>query len=410
MQFSKQHTIPIMLRRSRGWAPGYHPCNLPTGKKSLLAMGAELKGSFAISHQQKCFISQYLGDQGYYDAQQSYRQTLDHLSSLLQFEPDNVLIDAHPAYEISKFGRALAEQKNIPITSIQHHEAHIAAVLAENNLLETNEPVLGIAWDGTGYGHDGQIWGGEFIRYQKGHFERIAHLAYFPMIMGDKMSREPRLSALALAHHLLEAKNMLRQKFNKNEWTLYNAMLHMPAAVLSTSSMGRLLDGIASLLGIADTSNYEGEAAMLLQAVAEQGNILESTIYPIPLVDGIIHWQPMIAAIVEDVSQQKAISTIALNVHLSLAHMIVEVANHFATPAIACSGGVMQNALLMDALKSHIQPHQTLYVHQQLSPNDECIAYGQLAWYHAQQISAQKKATAYSHFTSEKETYSTIDK
>lgn len=411
IQWSAQYKLPIMLRRSRGWAPNYHPVNLPGAKESLLAMGSELKGSFAISHRQKCYVSQYLGDQGYFDAQQSYKQTLQHLSGLLEFQPDRIFIDKHPGYEISKYGQELAEQKDIPAMAIQHHEAHVAAVLAENNLLNNNTPLLGVAWDGTGYGDDGKIWGGEFFRYYKGGLKRIAHLDYFPLIMGDKMSREPRLSALSIAHHIPAATKMLEQKFNADEWTLYNAILNMPATVLSTSSMGRLLDGIASLLGIEDVSNYEGEAAMLLQAMAEKGNTDEATLYTMQLEDGTIKWQPMVEAIIKDLQKNVSVSNIALSVHKSLANLIIQIADYFTLPSIACSGGVMQNALLIDLIKEQVNNNNyTLYLHQQLSPNDESISYGQLAWYHAKQIIVHTKLFEQTKAATTSERYSAIDK
>lgn len=383
LQFSRKHALPILLRRSRGWAPTVHPTHLPETNTTLLAMGAELKSAFGIAHKGRCYVSQYLGDQSYYEAQQSYRHTLHHLLQLLQVQPQHILADAHPGYECSRLGQQLAEEQGLPITMVQHHEAHIAAVMAENDLLHTNGRVLGALWDGTGYGHDGQIWGGEFFLYENYTLQRCAHLAYFPVLLGDKMSRQPRLSALALCHSIPGAADLLRSTFTDTEWNLYTRMLQGPAT-LHASSMGRLLDGIACLLSLASVSHYEGEAAMLLQATAERCHQPSGSLYPLTVHGSIIDWKPMLRAIVHDLKRQVPVETIAYTVHASLAALPAQLADLHQATAIACSGGVWQNSLLADMLVDSVQGKFPLHFHRQLSPNDECIAYGQLAWYNIQ--------------------------
>jgi hydrogenase maturation protein HypF len=279
----------------------------------------------------------------------------------------------------------MAEEQGLPFTNVQHHEAHIAAVLAENDMLHTNGRVLGAVWDGTGYGHDGQIWGGEFFLYENYTLQRCGHLAYFPVLLGDKMSREPRLSALALCYTIPEAVELLRSTFTDTEWNLYTRMLQEPAP-LRTSSMGRLLDGIACLLGLATVSNYEGEAAMLLQATAERCLQPTGTLYPLTVNDSVINWKPMLRAIVHDLKQEVPIETIAYAVHASLAAIPAQLAEMHRASAIACSGGVWQNSLLADMLVDAAQSKYPPHFHRQFSPNDECIAYGQLAWYNIQRL------------------------
>jgi hydrogenase maturation protein HypF len=187
---------------------------------------------------------------------------------MLHFEADVCIVDKHPGYHVTDTGKNYAAVNAIPVVEVQHHFAHFTAVLAENNLLETEEPVLGVVWDGTGYGNDGNIWGGEFFIYNNRQIERYTHLHYFPVLIGDKMAREPRLSALSLCCNQKDAQTLLQEKFTAVEWRHYNNQLQQNQTALLTSSMGRLLDAVACLLNIANNTSYEGEAAMKLEALA----------------------------------------------------------------------------------------------------------------------------------------------
>ncbi len=375
---SPRHEQKIILRRSRGLAPNYFAAPMrplvPT-----LAMGGELKSSFAIADDKRCYISQYLGDQSSYEAQQSFDHTLKHLTDILSFTPEKILVDSHPAYFVSDVGRDLAQKKNLPLTEIQHHKAHFAAVLAENNLMHGNDAVFGVVWDGTGYGDDGNIWGGEFFEYCDDTIHRIAHLRYFPLIAGDKIAREPRLSALALGRKNPAALQLLRSKFTNDEWNFFHSVLHQNNSV-QTSSMGRLLDGIAALLGVADSNSFEGEAAMRLEALAATYSENSTDAYSFTCRDNIIDWQHMITEIVDDIARQKDKKFIAYKVHYSLAKLVENVASQRNVRKIAFSGGVFQNTLLVDLLIDLLHEDYGLFFHQQLSPNDECISFGQLAY------------------------------
>lgn len=396
VQFSDKHQQFIMLRRSRGWAPGYYPNTLPDTHERVLATGGELKGSFALQFGNKCYLSQYLGDQSFFEAQDSYQHTLQHLSRLLKFEPDQILIDKHPAYEVGAYGKQLSHIKATGLHKMLHHEAHVAAVLSENTLLQQEFPILGLAWDGTGYGSDGAIWGSEAFVYHFGSFNRVAHLDYFPILMGDKMSKEPRLSALVLIHGHDDVAELLEHKFDASSWKLYkNALkqLDMP----QTSSMGRLLDGIASLLGLIDISRYEGHAAMLLQAAAEKC-LTVPPVYPLPVKDECIQWQPMIDLIIEDLRAGTPKENIAKAVHISLANLLIQLADQHHLTHIAVSGGVWQNALLVDlAIDAAIAAGKTIHFHKQVSPNDECIALGQLALHSIRQQTATEQPATLFH-------------
>lgn len=383
LQFSTEHKQAILIRRSRGFAPNYFPVPFKSNYK-LFAAGAELKGNFALMSGAYCYISQYLGDQGTYDAQQSYKQTLHHLSGLLKFDADVVIADKHPGYHVTEFAKNYAATEALPLIEVQHHEAHFAAVLAENNLLETEEPILGVVWDGTGYGNDGNIWGGEFFMMRDHKINRYAYFNYFPVLMGDKMSREPRLSALSLCHFEAEFRHLFTDKFTRSESTHYKNILLYQQPQLFTSSMGRLLDGAASLLGLCDVMSYEGEAAMKLEALALQCAEPRNEWYGFKIFKNIIYWKPLLEQLAEDLLKGIAKEQIAYSLHLSLAKLVKQLAITAVVQKIAFSGGVFQNALLVDLLKTELKDDHMLYFHQQLSPNDECIAFGQLAHVHLQ--------------------------
>ncbi len=369
----------IILRRSRGLAPNYYPNTLPTVSEPVLATGGELKSAFAIQIKNKVFISQYLGDQGTIESQESYQHTLDHMMELLQTVPSKILIDQHPGYVVSQLGKEMATRFSPqPAIEIQHHKAHFGAVLAENNSLHTKVPVLGFIWDGTGYGDDKQIWGSELFIYQHEEMTRVAHLNYFPQLLGDKMSKEPRLSALSLLTDFPEHQYLLESLFSKNEWQYYQKIVNQDSHTV-TSSMGRFLDGLACLLGIRSINTYEGEAVMVMESMARNCTARSSVKYPFTLQEGIIDWCAFMKAFLKDIENKEDTSVIAYKIFYSLARLVVQLSKFFSIHTIAFSGGVFQNALLTDLIKENASKNRQLYFHKQLSPNDECIGFGQLA-------------------------------
>lgn len=374
----------IILRRSRGLSPTYFPNPLENTNGCWLAMGSELKSAFAIQDKHQLYISQFLGNQESLASQVAYDRTLHHLLHLLQTKPDLILIDKHPGYFVSEHGKEIAAQEGIPYVSVQHHKAHFAAVLAENSLLNSRDPVLGVIWDGTGYGDDQQIWGGEFFLLENGEMERVAQLEYFPQLLGNKMSREPRLSALALMKFLPSKIPMMQSRFSVKEWQYYHQLIHQPADLL-TSSMGRFLDGIASILGVCDTNSYEGEATMKLEALARNCNTEMMDYFPVPLKNGRLDFSMLLQEMTDAVAGREKSDYVAKKVFYSLTHAILRVAEHFNAKKIAFSGGVFQNALLKEMIMHTMDDKNELYWHRQLSPNDESIAFGQLACYHLMQ-------------------------
>ena len=370
----------IIFRRSRGLAPNYFPNPFSLSNKKVLAMGGELKSAFALLDNKNLYISQFLGDQESLESQQSFTTTLYHLTGLLKVNPEITLFDKHPGYFVSQKGIELAALRHTELLKVQHHKAHFGAVLAENNLLHTNDKVLGIIWDGTGYGDDQQIWGGECFVYDNKQMQRVIHLDYFPQLLGYKMSLEPRIAALSLLSLIPEHLDFIKTHFNETEWRYYSKLIEQKSN-LQTSSMGRLLDGIASILNIRQICSYEGEAPMLLEALARTCTDKQQEHYTLPIINGCINWQEMIKEIIQDIIDNKPVNAIALKVFNSLAHSIELISEHTGINHIAFSGGVFQNALLVDTIIEKMEGRKQLYFHQQLSPNDECIGLGQIACY-----------------------------
>ena len=373
----------IILRKSRGFAPGYFPDPFKEKEECILAMGGELKSAFALYNKGNLLVSQYLGDQASLESQYSFTVTKNHLQQLFQSTPQKILVDKHPGYFVSERGRAEAVRENIELLEVQHHKAHFAAVLAENKLLTEKEQVLGVIWDGTGYGDDKQIWGSEIFLYQDAEMKRIAHLAYFPQLLEDKMNKEPRLSALSLLMKLPDYQSIIRQYFSREEWTYYQQLIKQPTQ-LFTSSMGRFLDGIAAILQINAVNTFEGEVAMKLEAIAQTCTCYPRKVYSLPFENGILNWQPFLVEMLDDYSKKEDISSIAWKVFNSLCRAIANVSNELNIRKIACSGGVFQNALLTSIVAEQMIPGRQVYFHRQLSPNDECIGFGQLAYYFIQ--------------------------
>jgi hydrogenase maturation protein HypF len=374
----------IFLRRSRGLAPGYFPDPFFDSSESVLAFGGELRGTFAIYQNGNIYISQYLGDQQSFESQKAYSGSLCQLSAMLDIKPDVILIDSHPGYQSSAAGVEYSLAHNIKNTvKIQHHKAHFSAVLAENSLLNSAEPILGIIWDGTGYGDDRQIWGSEVFVYQNYEMSRVAHLKYFTHLMNDKMSREPRLSALSILEGLREHQHLIESYFNETEWKYYGKALNGKSNIL-TSSMGRFLDGIACILGIGSIQTYEGETVMKMEALARQFNPEKESFYEFEIENGEILHRAFLEECINDFIASDNVPKICRKVFFSLAILVGQLSDHFGIDRIAFSGGVFQNALLVDMIKKLLDGKKQLYYHIQLSPNDECIGFGQLAYYDIQ--------------------------
>ncbi|MEO0731373.1 MAG: carbamoyltransferase HypF [Bacteroidota bacterium] len=385
---------PVFLRRARGFAPTFICRGAPLPTQHVFAAGADVKAAFGLQQSGNTYLSQYLGDLGSFTTQQNYRHTLTHLSTVLQATPEVVLTDLHPKYVSTQLAETLAQERNLPVVRIQHHEAHFAAVLAESGVADAPDgsPVLGVIWDGTGYGHDGAIWGGEFFRYANGAFTRIGHLDYFPQLAGDKLAREPRLAALALAGDLPEAQAFLQEKFTLEEWRVYRRLRETTS--LRSASMGRLFDAVASLLGVADHQSYEGMAAARLEDLARTGFSQHPRPRPYALVlteRDNIPTRRLLSALLQD---HLPPAVRAARFHCTLVDCVRQMAARQGVVDLAFSGGVFQNVLLVELIEEALGKSYHLHFHHQVSPNDEGIALGQLAHYALQQRrSAPKLST-----------------
>jgi hydrogenase maturation protein HypF len=259
-------------------------------------------------------------------------------------------------------------------------------LLWEHAVLDSEEPILGVIWDGIGYGNDGAMWGGEFFVYKDGEFDRCFAFDYFNYLLGDKMSKEPRIAALALCSQAGVYPDFLKKKFSVHEWSLYTKMLSTDR-LPNSSSMGRVFDAIASILDMCDSSSFEGEAAMLLENVAQEYLDLKvewvSEPYDFEIaVNGKISYAPIIHQVLKDREEGVELGMIALRFHITLVEIVAEVARKSSCQTVGFSGGVFQNGLLVDLLIRELGAGYRLLFHEQLSPNDENISLGQMAWYY----------------------------
>lgn len=380
IKYSGKSNRRIVIRRSRGLAPSYIDSELKLPLRNIIATGAMLKSVFTLINKGQIYISQFLGNTDVHDSQLNYIHTLDHFIKLLRIKPEIILIDKHPAYFSHIYGTELAQKFKAQIIAIQHHKAHFAAVLGEHNLHTQDEKALGVIFDGTGYGDDGQIWGGEFFVFENKEIVRYDHFPYFDFILGDKMVREPRISALSVSYKTDGAEKYLKNKFSDHEWKIYNKLLDGENN-LKSSSIGRVFDAVSSLLFDIDHQTYEGQAAMILEAQAQsfisrnpEYNRSYFVNYDRP--DNIL--KSIFTGILSDLEKSTDRAEIAAAFHISIVEYIAIVAKKSGIRKLAFSGGVFQNGLIVELIIGKLSSDHELYFHNKLSPNDECIAFGQV--------------------------------
>jgi hydrogenase maturation protein HypF len=366
----------MVLRRARGYAP------LPIHRKNalpcVLGVGAHLKNSVALSVGNEIFISQHIGDLETSEAFSTFRSTVADLPRLYEAEPNIIACDLHPDYLSTKH----ASRMRLPALKVQHHFAHVLACLAENEL---EGSVLGVAWDGTGYGTDGTTWGGEFLLTDEESFQRAAHFRQFRLPGGDAAVREPRRTALGVLYEIW-TDNVISDRrlapiasFSNSELTVIAQMLSKGINSPLTSSAGRLFDAVASILGLRQRVTFEGQAAMELEC-AIQPHIDE--LYPFEITNGspsIVDWGAMIPEILLDLQKGDSAGIISAKFHNTLAEIIVTVARKVGEPRVLLTGGCFQNRFLIERSvrrlsEAGFQP----YWHQRVPPNDGGIALGQI--------------------------------
>jgi hydrogenase maturation protein HypF len=367
-----------VLRRARGYAP----LSVSAGRRlpATLGVGPQLKSTIAVSLGDRIVVSQHLGDLDNAETYAAFRRAVEDLRRFYDWSPELVAHDMHPEYLSTRYARELG----LPTVAVQHHYAHVLSCLVD---AEVEPPVLGVAWDGTGYGTDGTIWGGEFLRVDADEFERVGHLRTFPLAGGDTAVREPRRSAAGLLFELwgeraLEEGGTALAPFDRIEGPVVGAMLRRSLQVVRTSSAGRLFDAVASLLGLVQRSDFEGEAAMSLEFAAGEvrPGSPEGAPYPyrVSRDDGafVLDWGPVVE---EMLAERESVRRAAARFHATLATGIADIARRVGEPRVVLTGGCFQNRLLTELTLDRLadvglEP----VVHSRLPPNDGGISIGQV--------------------------------
>jgi hydrogenase maturation protein HypF len=381
----------MILRRARGYAP--FPIPVPASetdaaeiKKPMLAVGGQLKNSVALAVGDQAFISQHIGDLETEKASNAFRHVIADFQKLYEVKPQTVVSDFHPDYFSTKF----ASTQDARPFRVQHHVAHILSCMADN---EIEGPALGVCLDGTGYGPDNTIWGGEFFLVNDSTVERVAHLRTFPLPGGDAAIREPRRAAMGLLYEMFGAGAFelnylppLHSLSSKELRALRNILqrrVHSPM----TSSVGRLFDAVSALIGLRQFNRFEGQAAMALEFARDHWVIHER--YPISITDTFpvmyMDWRPMIEAILSDISQNVSAARISAKFHNALVEGIIEVAGCIGLERVVLSGGCFQNRYLLEqTIRRLFEESFSPYWHRSVPPNDGGIALGQI-------VAARKK-------------------
>ena len=369
--------IPRVLRRARGYAPSAIALAQEAGE--VLAVGAELKNTFCITKGRYAIPSQHIGDLQNYETLQFFEETLRNLQGIYQAQPRLIAHDLHPDYLSTRW----ALERTEPKIAVQHHHAHIASCMAENGVAEK---VIGVAFDGTGYGSDGQVWGGEFLLCDYHGYQRCAHLRYVSLPGGDRAAQQGWRMAAAHLHDALgpEFRRLSLPCWSmasSSEWKLLEQMIERP--VLRTSSCGRLFDAMSAICGISLENSYEGESAMLLEASAQAEN---GELCSIPLNTQSIPWtidtRPMVRQLAGEIAAGYSPKTIARCFHESIASMIEAVCSKLrernGVDKVCLSGGAFQNfTLLSGAAASLRRSGFQVFLHSQVPPNDGGISLGQ---------------------------------
>ncbi len=400
-----------LLRRARGYAPA--PIRLPQGfdiNCNILAMGGELKNTFCLLKEGRALLSPHIGDLQEVASQHDYRAMLDLYRQLFGFQPEQVVVDMHPGYHSTILGYEIAESEAIPCLAVQHHHAHIAACMADNQRPLNAGKVLGIALDGLGYGDDGTLWGGEFLLADYVEYKRLAHFQPFPLLGGVQAIREPWRNTFSQLQTALEwprieadfgSLDIIRFLKTKPLANL-NRMMAQSLNTPMTSSCGRLFDAVAAAIGVCrERVPHEGAAAQALESLATAHFQREAAHrYPHEFSHGerrVLSWQPLWLALLKDLRQGQSAATISARFHQGVAHAIATSAQKLcmqnSLDTVVLSGGVFQNRLLLESI---IERLEGVGIHT-LSPinvpaNDGGVALGQSVIAAAKLISTTTKS------------------
>lgn len=365
------------IRRSRGYSP--FPVKLPFDVPPLLATGSELKNTFCITNGNYAFLSHHIGDMENYETLKSFEQGVEHFERLFRVKPVAIAHDMHPNYLAARYALERAERENLPTIAVQHHHAHVAACMAEHGL---TEPVIGVSFDGTGYGDDGAIWGGEFLVADCKTYKRMFHLEYFPLPGGDASIKKPARTALALLWSLgLEWADALESvnEFCAEDQMTLRVQLEKKINTPLTSSMGRLFDAVSALAGVRQEVNYEGQAAIEFEAMADS---VEAGQYVFGVESGRVRVGSVVEALIKDVMAGIPTSKISARFHNGLAEAVREtvqkISRETSLRSVVLSGGVWQNITLLQKTISLLSKDGfEIYIHREVPTNDGGLSLGQ---------------------------------
>jgi hydrogenase maturation protein HypF len=372
-----------ILRRARGYAP--LPITVDRPLPFLLAVGGHLKNVVAVSVGGDVFLSQHVGDLETAESARVFEQATCDLPRLYDVSPRKIACDMHPDYHSTRFAERLASS-GLPVVPVQHHVAHVLACMAEHGI---QSPVLGVAWDGAGFGTDGTIWGGEFLHVTSCGVCRVAHLRPFRLPGGDRAAREPRRAALGLLHAWLGDDLFTREDipllnaFKPGEWALLSQALACGLNAPFTSSVGRLFDAAAALAGVRLHNRFEGQAAMEWEWCAQ--NHGPASPYPVAIVRAdaaqpiVVDWGPLLEVMQADLQAGIEPGAVSARFHAGLIEAIIAVCRLIGEPRVALTGGCFLNRLLLEsAVRRLTSEGFTPYWHQRVPPGDGGIALGQI--------------------------------
>jgi hydrogenase maturation protein HypF len=377
---------PQALRRARGYAP--YPVFLPFKSKQILACGAELKNTFCLTKDKHAFLGQHIGDMENEETLEHFENTIELYKKLFRIEPEIIAYDMHPEYLATKYALESGSESGLSLIPVQHHHAHIVSCLVENKV---KGPVIGVAFDGTGYGTNDTIWGGEFLLADWRSFQRVGHLEYTPLLGGVAAIKKPYRMALSYLYTLLGEDFSLEglpiSKLNPAELEIIKQQLKRGINAPLTSSAGRFFDAVSALVGVREEIDYEAQAAIELEMLApDEGDKLERKAYPFSIVEHqgmrVVMLGELFSTIVQDVKNQTPIPLISLKFHNTVAEIITTMCKLIARKTgviqVALSGGVFQNRLLLRLTTSALlRDNFSVITHHLVPCNDGGISLGQ---------------------------------
>lgn len=370
---------PCITRRSRGYAPD--PIRLVEQLPSVFAAGAELKNTFCITREKYAFLSHHIGNMENYETLTAYQEAVDLYENMFRIRPEILAADMHPDYLATQYAVDRAEAEGLPIVRVQHHFAHIVSCMAEHRL-PFDEPVIGVSFDGTGFGMDGTVWGGEFLLADQAGFRRALHLKYVPLPGGDAAVRSPwrmALSWLREAGVAWEEDLPPVKAAGEQALALLDQQLALNLNAPLTSSMGRLFDAVSALIGLRAEVNYEAQAAMELEAAVDPD---QPGLYPFNIESGVADPVPMIRQVAADLRAGANQRTIAARFHNTAARMVLEgcvkLRREASLNRVVLSGGVWQNLTLLRSSQELLEEAGfDVILHRCVPPNDGGLALGQ---------------------------------